>query len=99
MTPTNMADVQVRSVAEEIARDLGAAGVDVLLDDRDERPGVKFKDADLVGVPCRINVGKGVAEETVELFTRRGGMKEDVRRDEVCAIVQQRFASPARSSS
>ena len=47
-----------------------AAGLDVLLDDRDERAGVKFKDADLVGIPYRINIGRGVAEGKVELVDR-----------------------------
>jgi prolyl-tRNA synthetase len=46
------------------------AGFDVLLDDRDERPGVKFKDADLVGIPFRVNVGKKVTEGTVEVVER-----------------------------
>jgi prolyl-tRNA synthetase len=53
--------------AEQVAAALSAAGVDVLLDDRDERPGVKFKDADLIGHPIRIAVGKkGLAEGKVE---------------------------------
>jgi len=48
----------VRTTAEDIARRLEAVGFDVLLDDRDERPGVMFKDADLVGIPFRVTVGK-----------------------------------------
>ena len=56
--------------AEDIAAKLEAAGYDVLLDDRDERAGVKFKDADLVGIPFRINVGKKVSEGKVELVRR-----------------------------
>jgi prolyl-tRNA synthetase len=63
--------------AEEIAEKLEAAGFDVLLDDRDERPGVKFKDADLVGIPYRINVGKKVTEGKVELVTRSTRKSED----------------------
>src|SRR5262249_25456175 len=58
VTPTNVSDAGLLSVAEDIAQKLEAAGFQVLLDDRDERPGVKFKDADLVGIPYRINVGK-----------------------------------------
>ena len=50
----------------------------MLLDDRDERPGVKFKDADLVGIPCRINVGKKFAEGMVELMTRATNSRDDV---------------------
>ena len=70
VTPTNVGDERLRSTAEEIARELEAAGFDVLLDDRDERPGVKFKDADLVGIPYRVTVGKKVTEGIVEIVTR-----------------------------
>jgi prolyl-tRNA synthetase len=70
VTPTNVGDVRVKSAAEEITNRLEAAGFDVLLDDRDERPGVKFKDADLVGIPFRITVGKKVTEDTVEVVQR-----------------------------
>jgi prolyl-tRNA synthetase len=70
VVPTNVSDDKVRTTAEDIAKRLEAAGYDVLLDDRDERPGVKFKDADLVGIPFRVNVGKKVTEGTVEFVQR-----------------------------
>jgi prolyl-tRNA synthetase len=70
VTPTNVTDANLMKTSEEIAKSLEGAGFDVLLDDRDERPGVKFKDADLVGIPYRINVGKKVTEGKVELVTR-----------------------------
>ena len=70
VTPTNVGEEKVKSAAEEIANRLEAAGFDVLLDDRNERPGVKFKDADLVGIPFRITVGKKVTEDTVEVVQR-----------------------------
>jgi len=70
VVPTNVGDEKLRSTAEDIARRLESAGFDVLLDDRDERPGVKFKDADLVGIPFRVNVGKKVTEGTVEVVQR-----------------------------
>jgi len=70
VVPTNVADDKVRSTAEDIARRLESAGFDVLLDDRDERPGVKFKDADLVGIPFRVTVGKKVTEGTIEVVQR-----------------------------
>ena len=70
VTPTNVGDEKIKSVAEEIAKRLDASGFGVLLDDRDERPGVKFKDADLVGIPFRVNVGKKVTEGTVEVVQR-----------------------------
>ena len=58
VTPTNVNDEALLKAAVDIATRLEAAGFDVLLDDRDERPGVKFKDADLVGIPFRVTVGK-----------------------------------------
>ena len=70
VTPTNVRDDKLASVANEIVHKLTAAGIDVVLDDRDERPGVKFKDADLVGIPYRINVGKKVTEGTIEVVHR-----------------------------
>jgi prolyl-tRNA synthetase len=70
VTPTNASDGKLMSVAIDIVHKLQALGIDVLLDDRDERPGVKFKDADLVGIPYRVNVGKKVTEGTVEVVHR-----------------------------
>jgi prolyl-tRNA synthetase len=70
VTPANASDERLLRTAEEIAHSLEAAGFDVLLDDRDERPGVKFKDADLVGIPFRVTVGKKVTEGTVEVVHR-----------------------------
>jgi len=78
-------DETVRAAAEDIAQRLQAAGYDVILDDRDERPGVKFKDADLVGIPFRITVGKKVTEGTVELVLRSTREVRDVR---ITAIVE-----------
>ncbi len=77
VTPTNVRDEQIHKAAEDIARRLEAAGYDVLLDDRDERPGVKFKDADLVGIPYRVTVGKKVTEGTVEVVNRSTGEMQD----------------------
>ncbi len=76
---TNSKDEAIRSASEDIARQLEASGYDVLLDDRDERPGVQFKDADLVGIPFRINVGKKVTEDTVEIVQRSTLQREDVK--------------------
>jgi prolyl-tRNA synthetase len=76
---TNTADEKIRTAAESIATTLEAAGHDVLLDDRDERPGVKFKDADLVGIPFRINVGKKVTDDTVEVVQRSTRQSTDVK--------------------
>jgi prolyl-tRNA synthetase len=70
VTPTNVKDDALSKAALDIASNLEAAGFEVLLDDRDERPGVKFKDADLVGIPYRVTVGKKVTEGTVEVVQR-----------------------------
>jgi prolyl-tRNA synthetase len=76
---TNSKDELIRVTSEEVAGKLEAAGFDVLLDDRDERPGVKFKDADLVGIPFRINVGKKVTEGTLEVVQRSTRQTVDVK--------------------
>jgi prolyl-tRNA synthetase len=68
--PTNVKDDTLLKAAVDIATRLEGDGFDVLLDDRDERPGVKFKDADLVGIPFRVTVGKKVTEGTVEVVRR-----------------------------
>ncbi len=83
VTPTNTADTAINDGAEKIANDLEQAGFDVLLDDRDERPGVKFKDADLVGIPYRINVGKKLAEGQVEVVTRSTSSRDDIAAGDV----------------
>ena len=67
-----------KKVAEEIYSALSSAGVEVLLDDRDERPGVKFKDADLLGFPIRITVGKMAPEGKVEYKLRRDADKQEL---------------------
>jgi prolyl-tRNA synthetase len=85
VAPVNVKDEAVKSAAEDIAKRLEAAGFDVVLDDRDERPGVKFKDADLVGIPFRINVGKKVTEGTVEVVIRS---TREVRDVTISAIVE-----------
>ena len=67
----DVTEAETMSTAESLYAELKSAGVDVLLDDRDQRPGVKFKDADLIGIPLRVNVGgKGLKEGVVELKWR-----------------------------
>src|SRR5271163_2342274 len=79
VTPTNVKDETLLKAAVDIGTRLEAAGFDVILDDRNERPGVKFKDADLVGIPFRITVGNKVTEGTVEVVLRSTGEVRDVR--------------------
>jgi prolyl-tRNA synthetase len=78
VTPINVKDQTLLKAAVDIVGRLEAARFDVILDDRDERPGVKFKDADLVGIPFRINVGKKVTEGTVEVILRSTREVRDV---------------------
>ncbi len=80
---TNTKDVAIMQAAEQVARTLEDSGYDVLLDDRDERAGVKFKDADLIGVPYRINVGKKVAEGNVEIVSRATRTSHDASIDKI----------------
>ncbi len=89
VVPTNVADAKLSSAARQIAADLEQAGLEVLLDDRDERPGVKFKDADLVGIPFRINVGKKLAEGKVEVIIRSTRASRDVIMADVTAVVTE----------
>src|SRR5262249_55312359 len=89
VTPTNVGDAKLKSTAEEIADKLAAIGYDILLDDRDERPGVKFKDADLVGFPFRINVGKKVTDGTVEVVQRSTRQSQDVTIAAISEYFQQ----------
>jgi prolyl-tRNA synthetase len=88
VTVTNMKQDQVREAGENLYEELQRAGLDVLLDDRDERAGVKFKDADLIGIPYRVTIGKKVGEGVVELFDRRTKKSEDVRISEVVSQVR-----------
>jgi prolyl-tRNA synthetase len=78
VTITNVREAELLAAGEKIAADLSAAGIDVLLDDRDERAGVKFKDAELIGVPFRIAVGKKLAEGKVELLNRLTNRTGDI---------------------
>jgi prolyl-tRNA synthetase len=95
VTVTNVGDAALRAVGERLASELDLAGLDVLLDDRDERAGVKFKDADLVGIPYRINVGKKAAAGQVEVVTRATGSSVDVALDDVLEHVMKRIEEDA----
>jgi prolyl-tRNA synthetase len=89
VTITNIKQDDVRQAGEKLYDELKGAGLEVLLDDRDERAGVKFKDADLIGIPYRITIGKKVAEGVVELFDRRTKKSEDVKIGDVAKHVQR----------
>jgi prolyl-tRNA synthetase len=89
VTVTNIKDDRLREEGEKLYKDLQHAGMEVLLDDRDERAGVKFKDADLIGIPYRITLGKKIADGLLELFDRRTRQSEDVKLDEIVSRVQK----------
>jgi len=95
VTITNVADATLKATGEKIASDLEAAGFDVLLDDRDERAGVKFKDADLIGIPYRVTVGKKAAEGKVELVTRATSTGRDVVIEELARELTRESGSVA----
>lgn len=91
ITPVNYSDSAQKQVANDLLSACGAAGLDAVLDDRDERPGVKFKDADLVGIPYRITIGKKLAQGLVEVVERRTKQSVDVPLAEAAQYVQSKI--------
>jgi prolyl-tRNA synthetase len=91
ITPANISDAAQAEAARQIYRSCLDLGMDALLDDRDERPGVKFKDADLIGVPFRIVVGKKLAGGQVELVERKTRQSSDVAVDQAAGAVKARL--------
>lgn len=79
----DMNDPEQTKACEEIYNTLTYMGIEVLYDDRNERPGVKFKDMELIGIPLRITVGKKINDGIVEFKTRDGSINKDVNKDEV----------------
>jgi len=83
-------DERVKRVSEDLHDGLEAEGIDVLLDDRNARPGVKFKDADLLGIPIRVTVGpKGLGQDAVEVKLRRDRESEAVPVDQARRRVKE----------
>ena len=74
----------------KLYEELRKVGVDAILDDRNERPGVKFKDSELIGIPMRVTVGKKITEGEVE-FKLRDGEMEVIKIDDVISIVKSQF--------
>ncbi|MBS2007386.1 MAG: proline--tRNA ligase [Cyanobacteria bacterium SZAS TMP-1] len=89
--PTNTSDEAIMSAAEDIYRKLQTAGVDTILDDRDERAGVKFNDADLVGIPLRITLGKKIKDGLVEVKGRLESESVDVSLDNLVHFVREKI--------
>jgi prolyl-tRNA synthetase len=92
VTPANFGDAAQAEAARKIYENCRAAGLDVLLDDRDERPGVKFKDADLIGIPWRVVIGKKLGGGMVELVERKTRQAVDVAVADAAQTVKQRVA-------
>jgi prolyl-tRNA synthetase len=97
VSPVNVKDETIQKAALEIATRLESAGFDVIFDDRDERPGVKFKDADLVGIPFRVTVGKKVTEGTVEIVLRSTREVRDATLSEVETQLKELLRGTART--
>jgi prolyl-tRNA synthetase len=89
VTPVNFGDPKQREAAIAIHTACRDSGLDALLDDRDERPGVKFKDADLIGVPYRVTVGKKLAQGAVEVVERRTKKTTEVGVEQVVSFLKQ----------
>ncbi|VAV95705.1 Prolyl-tRNA synthetase, bacterial type, partial [hydrothermal vent metagenome] len=87
-------DDTTMQAGESIHDDLTANGIEVLLDDRDERPGVKFNDAELIGVPLRVTVGpRGLGNGIVELLDRRSGESIEIILDDVVPTITRLVAA------
>lgn len=95
--PLNVSDAEVMKITNQIYADLNAIGIDVLMDDRDHRPGFKFKDADLIGIPLRITIGgKGLAEGIAEVKWRTESNAQKVRLSDTVAFVKDLIADQLR---
>ena len=88
--PVNIKDEAQMEIANKLYEELGAIGVDALLDDRNERAGVKFKDSELIGIPMRVTVGKKITDGEVE-FKLRDGEMETIKIEEVGSRVRDEF--------
>ena len=94
VVPVNWNDDATRSAAEDVYAKLRQAGTEVLFDDRAERPGVKFKDADLLGIPLRATIGgKSLARGVVELKQRASGDMTEVPIDQAIETIQKTVQS------
>ena len=94
ITVVKVKDEETMTTADAIYAQLGAAGIDVIIDDRNERPGVKFNDAELIGIPYRVTVGpRGLADGVVEITERRSGASKTVPVAEVTALVVEKVTA------
>ena len=89
--PVNIKDEEQMKVAEKLYNSLKDLGVEVLMDDRNERAGVKFKDSEIIGIPMRVTVGKKISEGAVEFKLSAGGDNEVIKIEDVCNRVKALF--------
>jgi prolyl-tRNA synthetase len=95
--PVNVKEEAMHRMAEDLYQELTQQGIETLLDDRDERPGPKFKDADLTGIPLRITVGpRAMREGVIEIRRRRTGEEFKLSRPEVMAKIKQLLAEQGK---
>ena len=95
VVPVNAKDTVQMDTAVTLYNGLAAQGLDVLLDDRDERPGIKFKDADLIGIPLRVTVGRNAVEKNqVDIKERKGGDAQQVAISDAVAFIERRLKHP-----
>jgi prolyl-tRNA synthetase len=89
VTIPNIKDAQQIEIAQKLYTELNQVGIETLLDDRDERAGVKFKDADLIGIPYRIVTGRAIANGKIEVVERATRKSQEIAIDEVTATLKQ----------
>jgi prolyl-tRNA synthetase len=97
LVPINYKDQATREAVNGLYEELHRGGIEVLLDDRDERPGVKFKDADLIGIPLRVTVGaKGLQKGALELRWRRDGKTTEIAVQDAARTIQANLMQAAQ---
>lgn len=89
LIPANIKDAEQMAVADKLYQKMIEEGIEVVMDDRDERAGFKFKDADLIGFPIKLVVGKGVTNGKVEVSLRKTGIKEEINVEEVMDYIKK----------
>ena len=96
VVPANIDDPTQAQLAEQLTSELEQAGIEVLLDDRSERAGVKFKDADLIGIPWRVVVGRGAASGQIELVERQSNQRQDLASADLLPLLLPRVVQERR---
>jgi prolyl-tRNA synthetase len=91
ITIPNMDNIQQVQVANKLYEELKQVGIEVILDDRDERAGIKFKDADLIGIPYRLVTGRSIERDSIELVDRKTKTTQEVSISEIVTILLQKI--------